>query len=105
PLEVLRKSYPALCPKPHAPAPGREALAGSGHAQSARLYTVADGDTLFDIARHELGKASRWLEIYELNRDQLGDDFNYLAAGMQLQLPGDAPEPVASRPRRDAYLR
>ena len=38
---------------------------------------MAEGDTLFNIARYELGKASRWVEIYEFNRDLLGKDFNY----------------------------
>jgi nucleoid-associated protein YgaU len=68
---------------------------------------VAEGDTLFDIARAELGKASRWAEIYELNRDQLGEDFNYLAPGMQLVMPprGDRPESITTRPSRDAYRR
>jgi nucleoid-associated protein YgaU len=51
------------------------------------VYTVQQGDTLFDIARNELGKASRWAEIYELNRDRLADDFDYLAPGTQLRLP------------------
>jgi nucleoid-associated protein YgaU len=55
-----------------------------------RVYTVADGDTLFEIARHELGKPARWAEIYQLNRDQLGDDFDYLRPGTELVLPVDA---------------
>jgi nucleoid-associated protein YgaU len=62
---------------------------------------------LFDIARHELGKASRWAEIYRLNREQLGDDFNYLSPGMQLVMPerDDQADPIASRPRREGYRR
>lgn len=102
PLEVLRDSYPDFCPKPRSTAAAGRA---SPRNRSAEFYTVAEGDTLFDIARHELGKASRWLEIYELNRDQLGDDFTRLAPGTQLTLPGDSPEPIASRPRRDTILR
>ena len=52
------------------------------------VYVVEEGDTLFDIARYELGKASRWADIYNLNRDVLGKDYNYLTPGMQLVLPG-----------------
>ncbi|QGJ69731.1 Hypothetical protein PBC10988_14180 [Planctomycetales bacterium 10988] len=52
-----------------------------------RTYYVKDGDTLFDIARSTLGKASRWVEIYDLNHDRLGGDFNPLQEGMELQLP------------------
>lgn len=106
PAELLRDEYPQFCPKPrNVPTPENIALAGSTRERSPRIYTVADGDTLFDIARHELGKASRWLEIYELNRDQLGEDFRDLAPGMQLALPGDRIGPIASRPRPDLYRR
>ena len=58
-----------------------------GQSRGGRTYTVAEGDTLFNIARYELGKASRWAEIYELNRDVLGKDFNYLIPGTQLAMP------------------
>ena len=104
--DVLAQKYPELCPKPRqrptdrgqmmtAAAGGRDRLAGGG-----RVYVVEEGDTLFDIARYELGKPSRWNEIYELNRDQLGQDFDYLAPGMKLVLPdGGQSDPVTSRPR------
>ena len=46
-----------------------------------RTYTVASGDTLFSIARYELGKASRWAEIYDMNRDVLGKNFSELPPG------------------------
>ena len=60
----------------------------------ALLWTLnlSDGEhTLFDIARYELGKATRWAEIYQLNRDQIGADFNHLRPGTQLVLPEDLP--------------
>ena len=90
----LEKSYPDLCPKPSR----REALQSQSQSRAStvstrnqyrggRTYTVAEGDTLFNIARYELGKASRWAEIYDLNRDVLGKDFNYLTPGIQLVLP------------------
>ena len=63
---------------------------------TGRVYTVEDGDTLFEIARHELGKPSRWAEIYDLNRDVLGNDFDYLRPGIELILPDDK---VARRKR------
>jgi LysM repeat protein len=108
PLTVLRENYADLCPKPRNAPADRETLLTSSPARGARgthTYTVAEGDTLFDIARHELGKASRWAEIYQLNREQLGEDFNYLSPGMQLVLPERAKDadPIASRPRRESY--
>jgi nucleoid-associated protein YgaU len=38
-----------------------------------RLYIVRRGDTLSDIARSQLGKASRWPEIFALNRDVIAN--------------------------------
>jgi len=102
PLLELEKSYPDLCPKPGR----RETMQSRASTVSTRQsyrsgksYTVVDGDTLFNIARYELGKASRWVEIYELNRDVLGKDFNYLTPGMKLVLPeGDRPDVIAQPP-------
>jgi nucleoid-associated protein YgaU len=102
---VLQQTYPQLCPKPRNTPSGRGGgnmmLASQGSTgRGGRRYLVADGDTLFHIAKRELGKASRWKEIYELNQDQLGEDFNYLSPGMELRLPGEAgarPDPVADR--------
>lgn len=108
PLSVLLQTYPDLCPKPRKPPlQGRGAALVSSAQPGGRTYTVAEGDTLFDIARAELGKASRWAEIYELNRDQLGEDFNYLAPGMRLAMPSrdERSESTATRPERDNYRR
>ncbi|MCE9545612.1 MAG: LysM peptidoglycan-binding domain-containing protein [Planctomycetia bacterium] len=53
-----------------------------------RRYEVREGDTLLSIARFELGDGSRWVEIYQLNRQQMTDDFQYLKPGTILILPG-----------------
>jgi len=90
---TLRRNYPDLCPKPRKPTASTQQRVISASARiggNGRVYTVADGDTLFEIARHELGKPARWAEIYQLNRDLLGDDFDYLRPGTELILPADA---------------
>ena len=82
--------YPELCPKASRLETQQNRTLTASTRRSyrrGRTYTVAEGDTLFNIARYELGKASRWAEIYELNRDVLGKDFNYLTPGMKLTLP------------------
>jgi len=93
PPGILEDRYPALCPKQRksvlvkpreVPASAQAPVAGS---RGADVYVVAEGDTLFDIARYELGKAARWGEIYELNRDLLGEDFDYLQPGLELKMP------------------
>lgn len=91
PAEVLKQRYPELVggavggdgrPTDASLAGGRPAAAGV-----SATYTVREGDTLFDIARRQLGKASRWNEIYELNRSVLGENLENLRPGMQIQLP------------------
>ncbi len=57
-------------------------------AHPLRPYTVQRGDTLFDIARAELGDGSRWPEIFRLNRETLKDNYNHLLPGTQLNVPG-----------------
>ena len=103
-MAQLEQTYPALCPKPG----HREALQAQNRVSTVssrqsfrggRTYTVAEGDTLFTIARYELGKASRWAEIYEINRDVLGKDFNYITPGTQLTMPeGEKSDSLTRQP-------
>ena len=58
-------------------------------ALGGRAYTVGEGESLFDIARTELGKASRWVEIYDLNADVLGNNIDTLTPGTKIILPDD----------------
>lgn len=101
-LAELEKSYPSLCPKAeHRDATKRHMSLASTPTRhrGGRVYVVQEGDTLFDIARYELGKAARWAEIYELNREAIGTDFDHLSPGMQLTLPQDhTPGKVTQRP-------
>ncbi len=69
------------------------------------MYVVREGDTLFDVAKFELGKASRWVEIYELNRDILGQQFDYLTPGMQLVLPNNQPGGTLTQRPEQVYQR
>ena len=68
-------------------------------AQSGRSYAPPRSFIVYVLpegpaAPHEpfplggVNGMSRWAEIYELNRDVLGEDFDYLAPGTQLVLPG-----------------
>jgi nucleoid-associated protein YgaU len=60
-------------------------------ADGRKVYVVQEGDNLYDIARRELGKALRWTEIYELNKDVLGKQSLDVAVGTQLILPDFGP--------------
>jgi LysM repeat protein len=60
-----------------------------------RTYTVQSGDTLSGIAQQQLGDASRWPEIFLLNRSIRHPD--RISPGQVLTLPGDTPcSPLAS---------
>ncbi len=104
PSEELERDFPSLCPKQRKSAlvqPRSLPPAAAQRRADDDVYIVAEGDTLFDIARYELGKASRWAEIYQLNRDILGEDFDYLRPGTELVMP--AREQTATRPAGSRY--
>ena len=56
----------------------------------AKTYTVAPGDTLWAIAKKQLGAGNRWPEIYEKNRATIGDNPDRIKPGQVLTIP-DAP--------------
>ncbi len=59
-------------------------------------YTVKKNDTLSHIAHYALGDASRWREIYELNKDIIGNP-NLIYPGQTLKMPDGAKSvPVAT---------
>lgn len=105
PVEDLQRDFPSLCPRPRKSAVVKAGATRASAAQprSGRdIYIVNEGDTLFTIARYELGKATRWAEIYDLNRAALGEDFDYLRPGMELVMPARGTE-AASQPAESRY--
>ena len=58
-------------------------------ASCERIYVAQQGDTLFDIARFELGQAARYVEILQLNRGTLDANQERVPAGARLRLPLD----------------
>jgi nucleoid-associated protein YgaU len=79
----------------------------SGHSTTAkvptpapapppRTYTVAKGDSLWAIAKKQLGQGNRWTEIYEKNRAVIGDNPDLIKPGQVLTLP-DATPPGGGR--------
>jgi nucleoid-associated protein YgaU len=57
--------------------------------QQSATYTVRSGDTLSKIAKDHLGNANAYMEIYNLNRDQLSDP-DMIKPGQVLKLPQGA---------------
>lgn len=50
-------------------------------------YTVQGGDSLWDIARKQLGDGSRWGEIYKMNAEAIGTNPDLIMPGTNLQMP------------------
>jgi len=63
-------------------------------------YTVKAGDNLTTIAKVQLGDSSRWKEIYELNKDALGNDPDKVEVGTVLKLPS-SDKPTAGEQTTD----
>ncbi len=67
-------------------------------AQGKPKYRVGAEDTLSSIAHQHLGRGSRWVQIFELNRDKLGNP-DRVRIGTILTLPADASQVgVVNRP-------
>jgi nucleoid-associated protein YgaU len=69
-------------------------------SKMTRKYTVNEDESLFDIARCELGKASRWVEIYNLNIDVLGKDMDFVTPSTLIILPDDDADRSGGQTRR-----
>jgi len=62
---------------------------GGGSASSAagsKTYTVKAGDTLSKIAKDHLGDASKYMKIFDANKDQLKDP-DVIKPGQVLKIP------------------
>ena len=70
---------------PQQRAAAQAAPEGVGH----ETYTVRPGDTLSGIAKQLLGNANAYMDIFNINRDQLSDP-NLIKPGQVLKIPQHA---------------
>ena len=99
-LDVLYERFPKITgvdPRKITPADTRPGFFVDRDGQPA--YRVGKGDTLTDIAQNHLGRSSRWVQIYSLNRDRIPKT-EALKIGTVLRLPSDASQVVLA-PRED----
>lgn len=75
---------PAQQTRPAAPA--QTAAPTPDPASAPRSYTVKSGDSLSSISRAVYGTPSRWIDIYQANRDRLSSE-NALRVGQELRIP------------------
>ena len=59
------------------------------NADGKPSYRVGENETLGAISQKHLGRASRWIQIYQMNRQSLNDP-NRLKPGTVIALPDDA---------------
>ena len=50
-------------------------------------HEVVAGDCLWSVALEELGNPYLWPQVYELNREKIGDDPHLIYPGTMMQLP------------------
>lgn len=84
------------------PTPVRQSLIKMPARAGASTVRVGPGDTLAAIAKRTLGAASRWPELYALNREAIGADPARIRVGTVLRLPAKAAVAVESAPKADA---
>lgn len=94
-LQGLMQALPAAAP---APGPGVAEVGAPAPASAGATVVVAPGDFLWKLAEQHLGDAARWPELYELNREAIGENPNLLQPGQRLRLPGVAPQAAAPQP-------
>ena len=100
--ETLEAAYPDLLPERRTAAGPKARRSAQGRAtddsqpsgffiglDGIPMYRVGAEDTLTTISQDHLGRSSRWIQVYGMNRDQLNNP-DSLTVGMQLRLPADA---------------
>jgi len=94
-IDVLAARYPRLCPARRGGATltshtGGRYIDGFFRDQAGSpMFRVGKTDTLSEIAQKHLGRSSRWIQIYHMNRGRIPDP-NRLTIGTELRLPADA---------------
>jgi nucleoid-associated protein YgaU len=58
----------------------------AGHRRAT--FRVRRGESLWRIARRQLGSGRKWRQLYEANKDRIGGDPDFIKAGTRLILPG-----------------
>jgi nucleoid-associated protein YgaU len=58
------------------------------HKQRHATFRVRRGESLWRIARRQLGSGHKWRALYEANKDRIGGDPDYIQPGTRLVLPG-----------------
>lgn len=69
-----------------------QAATGDNLQNGTHSYTIKAGDNLWNIAKDNLGQATKWTDIYKMNADVLGANPELIRPGTTIQLPGAGQE-------------
>ncbi|MDQ5964505.1 MAG: LysM peptidoglycan-binding protein [Cyanobacteriota bacterium erpe_2018_sw_39hr_WHONDRS-SW48-000098_B_bin.30] len=69
-----------------------QASSGDNLQNGTHSYTIKAGDNLWNIAKDNLGQATKWTDIYKMNSDVLGANPELIRPGTTIQLPGAGQE-------------
>lgn len=87
--EFLESRFAKMLPRVASLTSGARTVGFQIDVNGHPVYAVGPDDTLTGIAGSHLGRTSRWIQIYRLNRDQLPSPHK-LKQGMVLRMPADA---------------
>jgi nucleoid-associated protein YgaU len=84
-IKLVDPNFSDLTADIQAPAAAAAAV-GASSTPAARTYTVQPGDSLSKISKEFYGDASKYMKIFEANKDKLTDP-DKIRAGMDLLIP------------------
>ncbi|MDA7924502.1 LysM peptidoglycan-binding domain-containing protein [Mariniblastus sp.] len=85
--DELERRWPEECP---VTSEAKSSTAADVSVETINYHVTSKGETLFEIARQKLNQASRFVELYQLNPDSLGENVqpdSPLSSGLKLRLP------------------
>lgn len=86
-FDVTFRTYRELKAKQLGQAGQLNAPARTDSKPLPKVYVVKSGDTLWAIAKQELGDSGKWKALYETNKTVIGPNANLIRPGQKLVMP------------------
>jgi len=81
---------------------GDQAVAAGMQTAASTTYTIRAGDCLWNIAKTQMGDAMKWQDIFNANKDILGNNPDLIRPGTTINLPG---QEVAANPANNYVVK
>lgn len=107
--QVARGDATQPSPPPHhgrtaSPTSAATTMRPAPPRSETRPHTVKRGESLWSIARDQLGDGTRYVELVDLNAEVLHGRPDFIAPGQVLLVPDDGPTPDASSATADTHV-